>query len=379
VVEWLHKLMEKGRNIKKYYTGGEIVIFCTLFDSHYLDKGLVMYDSLSDVSDDFKLYVIAFDDKCYEVLIQLNKLNLIPIRMSDFESKELLSVKNDRTRGEYCWTCSSHAIAYVLDNYEDSCTYIDADMYFYEKPDQLYEEMIKSDCQVQIIEQRFDNRVLSRQMMKRSGKYCVEFNTFTNDVNSRKILRWWQDRVLECCTVSADGKIFGDQKYLDDWTERFKGVHVVENLGAGVAPWNITNYELISKEDDKTELLYSLTGDRVSLIFYHFHNMTFMDANRVNIEVFNRASSTSKELVWYIYYPYIKKIIEKRNWLSQKYQIDYSIKEKHPTSIASIIKDFSIKEVFGKLRGYNIIGLAQFVWYQKNHKYDIIDISKIPS
>ena len=353
------------------------MVFVTLFDSFYLDKGLVMYESLSTVSDDFMLYVVTLDDKCYEVLEDMGQDNLIPVALRDFESAELLKVKPQRTRAEYCWTCSSFAIAYVLDNYADECTYIDADLFFYEDPEQLLEEMWSNKCDVQIIEQRFDNRVLSRQMMKRSGKYCVEFNTFVNTSNSRKVLRWWQDKVIECCTVSADGKIFGDQKYLDDWMERFQSIHVIENMGAGIAPWNIANYELVSKKDGKINVRYKLDNQCASIVFYHFHNMTFIDSNKVNIEVYNRALSTSKELVEAIYYPYIRKIADKRSFLNKYYNIDYIVNESHPTSVASILKNFTIKEVIGKLRGYSLVGLLQYILYQKNHKHDIIDTTQI--
>ena len=353
------------------------MVFVTLFDSFYLDKGLVMYDSLVEVTSEFKLYVIAFDDRCYDVLKSMHKDNLIPVSMKDFESDELLQVKPYRTRAEYCWTCSSFAIAFILDQYEEMCTYIDADLFFYDDPIILLEEMKRSNCDVQIIEQRFDNRILSQQMMKRSGKYCVEFNTFTNSRNSRKILRWWENRVIECCTVSADGRIFGDQKYLDDWVERFQSVHVVENVGAGIAPWNITNYELIDKIDGKVAVRYKLNNQCVPLVFYHFHNVTYISAHKVNIEVYNRAWTTSKELVEAVYFPYIKKIEEKRCLLSTRYGINYSARESHPTSIISILKNSTVKEVLKKLKGYSFVGLLQFIVYQRNHKLDIIDTSQI--
>lgn len=353
------------------------MIFCTLFDSYYLDKGLVMFESLKNITDDFKLYVIAFDDKCYDVLKDYNDEKLIPISLKEFESEELLRVKKTRTRGEYCWTCSSHAIAYIIDNYEEVCTYIDADMYFYDNPKKVLDEMFTQKSDTQIIEQRFDNRTISREMMRRSGKYCVEFNTFNRNKNSREILQWWQDRCIESCTVSADGKVFGDQKYLDDWLERFEGVSVVKNIGAGVAPWNIVSYDLIAVDGDNIEILYKPTGQRERLVFYHFHNVSFIDDSHVNIEVYSRANKTSEKLVNTIYIPYLKKIIEKRRFLSEKYNIDYSVVEKHPTSFSSVLKTLSFNGIIGKLRGYTPIGLLEFVWYKKNKKQDIIDVTEI--
>ena len=60
-------------------------ILCTLYNSLYLDKGLVLYDSLCECAKDFKLYVLCMDDKCYEVLTDLNQEHHIPVRLSDFE------------------------------------------------------------------------------------------------------------------------------------------------------------------------------------------------------------------------------------------------------------------------------------------------------
>ena len=67
--------------------------FCTLFDSYYLDKGIVLYESMKKVSDDFMLFVFCFDDRSYEVLNDLNFEKMTVIHHSSFENEELLKVK----------------------------------------------------------------------------------------------------------------------------------------------------------------------------------------------------------------------------------------------------------------------------------------------
>ena len=62
-----------------------MMIFCTLFNSGYLDKGIVMFQSLQKVTNDFKLYVVSFDDKCFEVLQRYRSDQLIPISLEEFE------------------------------------------------------------------------------------------------------------------------------------------------------------------------------------------------------------------------------------------------------------------------------------------------------
>ena len=152
---------------------------CTLFDSNYLDKGIVLYHSLENVSNDFQLYVLAMNDKCREVLEDLNLPYLKIITLTEFENEELLKAKNNRSRGEYCWTCSSSLIKYLLTTYKlDTCTYVDVDMMFYKNPQILIDEMLYAGASVQIVEHRFEK---NNNLAQKVGKYCVEFNTFKND------------------------------------------------------------------------------------------------------------------------------------------------------------------------------------------------------
>ena len=69
--------------------------FCTLFDINYYTRGVLMYESLRDsVIGDFCLYVISFDNECFEKLSKLNLDFLIPIKLEDFENQSLLAVKS---------------------------------------------------------------------------------------------------------------------------------------------------------------------------------------------------------------------------------------------------------------------------------------------
>jgi hypothetical protein len=47
--------------------------FCTLFDSNYLSRGLALFESLKKTETNFHLYVVAFDNECYDYLKNLNK------------------------------------------------------------------------------------------------------------------------------------------------------------------------------------------------------------------------------------------------------------------------------------------------------------------
>lgn len=298
------------------------MIFCTLFDSNYLDKGLALCKSLNKVCNDFKLYILAFDDVTYDILCELNIEHIIPIREKQILDEKMKDIKAERTRTEYCWTCTPVIIQYVLDHYhEESCTYIDADMYFYKSPVILFDEIEKSGCNVSIIGHRFANKFMKATNEKQHGKYCVEFNTFMNNTKGREVLEWWKQKCLDSCTMKLHGVGFGDQKYLDNWKESFEGIHEIENAGAGVAPWNLADYKFLQKKDDSIELIYRKI--RCDLIFYHFQNFKFINNETVDIGVYNEIGIFDKELINILYSEYASELVELRKMLVENYQLQF--------------------------------------------------------
>ncbi len=277
--------------------------FCTLFDINFATQGLVMYESLKKHCDDFHLYIFAFCEDSYKLLSGLNLEKTTIISLSEFEDEELLKVKPTRTAGEYCWTCSSSTIKYCIEKFNlDHCTYIDADLCFYSNPKVLVDEM--GDKSVLITEHRYTPEY---DQTETSGKYCVQFITFKNDENGLKVLNWWRNACLDWCYAKIEDNKFGDQKYLDDWTQRFDEVHVLEHLGGGVAPWNINNYNF-NKIENKIILNEKNTSKNYEVIFYHFHSVKVdkkgrIDRNKIN---FYRVIPENFKI---FYMPYIKKLI----------------------------------------------------------------------
>ncbi|MBV8252238.1 MAG: hypothetical protein JO154_06475 [Chitinophaga sp.] len=278
-----------GKNATLYY--------CTLFDSNYLSRGLAMYESLAAVCNSFHLYVFAFDDKCLQVLKGMRLANMTVVSLKEFEDPELLKIKPTRNRAEYCWTCSSSTILYCIQQFQlDHCTYIDADLYFYNDPQVLMDEM--GDRSVMITEHRYTPMY---DKSKLSGKYCVQYVTFRNTEEGMTALQWWRNACLDWCYDRHEDGKFGDQKYLDDWTTRFKGVWVMENLGGGLALWNIQQYQVF-EEKGKLMCREISTGKVFAPIFYHFHYLKYFSDG--TIELGRRIITPDvKEL---FYKPYIK-------------------------------------------------------------------------
>lgn len=263
--------------------------YCTLFDSNYLTRGLVMYQSILETAEDFHLYVVCFDNIAFKILQQLALVNVTLISLAEFETEVLLAVKNTRTRGEYCWTCTPHIIRYILDEFQlPELTYLDADLYFFQKPSVLLEEFRETNKDVMITEHRYTPVY---DQSRTSGMYCVQFVTFRRSEKGLVVLQWWQDRCTEWCYARYEDGKFGDQKYLDDWLTQFDCVHVLQHLGGGIAPWNIQQY----KVDQGPQV------NNTDVVFYHFHGLKWFNHDRFDLGDYTLSPQT-KEI---LYRPYI--------------------------------------------------------------------------
>jgi SAM-dependent methyltransferase len=240
---------------------------CTLFDRNYLLRGLALHESLSATTPDFTLYILCMDDTCYEMLSKLKLEHVELISLREFEDTKLLEAKATRTQVEYCWTCTPSLTLYLLEKHPEMhmLTYIDADLYFFDDPAPAFAEM--DDASIGIMEHRYSSRWA--HMAEESGVYVVQFLSFKNDPPGLAALRWWRDRCNEWCYHRVENGKLGDQRYLDDWLERFPRVIVYEHKGAGLAPWNFERYRLATRDDH-------VYVDDVPLIFYHFHSFSIL-------------------------------------------------------------------------------------------------------
>ncbi len=94
-------------------------------------------------------------------------------------------------------------------------------------------------------------------------------------------MRWWADKCIEWCFAVNEKNRFGDQMYLDFFHEKFEGVHDLEHLGGGVAPWNVSQYSFFEREG-KIFLQERATGSKAPLVFYHFHSLSFFNKDVVH-------------------------------------------------------------------------------------------------
>lgn len=320
--------------------------FCTYFDSYYMLKGLGLYTSLERVSDDFHLFVMAFDQECFDKLKSLNLKHMTVELLSTIETPELLAVKPTRSRGEYCWTCGPSAIYHFLTKYElDTITYLDSDLMFMTDPSVVFQEVGNSS--VAITEQGIGDKEA-----RTYGKYCVQYMTFRNDKDGLGALTWWRDSCIEWCFQKLEATRYADQKYLDEFPRRWDNVHVIENLGVGIAPWNMHRYEY--KDHSFTYL-----GKEYPFVFFHFHGVKVeIIDNILHINSLHHELNTT--LIEKFYQPYaelLKEVLTK--YLG--YKLDNAVVHDMP-----LVKKINYR-IRSKVRGNAFV---RWIWFSLLRKKD---------
>jgi hypothetical protein len=237
--------------------------YCTYFDHNYLPRGLVTLDSLLRHSPEAFVHVLCLSEACYEILSSLGLARVALLRLTELEQAlpQLLEIKPTRDPIDYYFTLTPCLPWHLLQTVPglDSITYLDADLWFASNSETIFQEA--GDASVIITPHRFQEK---DKHWEAYGIYNVSWLSFRADEAGLACLDWYKQSCLDWCHSRLEDGKYADQKYLDAFSKRFSGVHVIENRGVGLAPWNL---EASTCQD----LGRGLTVDGVPLIFYHAH------------------------------------------------------------------------------------------------------------
>lgn len=277
-----------------------MVYFTTYFDKNYLSRGLVLYNSLKEHCEQFELYILCLDIFTFKYFLknknlypEVNILSIIDIEEFD---PELKSCKTNRSLIEFYFTLSPCLPLFVLKKFDipHICS-LDADIMFFNSPKKIFRYL--DNYSIIITPHNFSPELKSREIY---GKFNVSFQLFKNNEKGLSCLEKWRMQCINWCYDKFEDGKFADQKYLDNWIFN-KNVYVIDILGFGVAPWNISSYSV----NMHGEQLYINNN---KLIFYHFHGLRLIGRNIIMHGLNDYHVKMNKKIARYIYKPYIKSL-----------------------------------------------------------------------
>lgn len=276
--------------------------FCTYFDHRYLRLGLALHASLRRICPDFTLWVLALDDEAAWALraMALPSMKIICLAELERFDQELKAIEGSRSRIEYYFTCSPCLPRYLISEHGlGQVTYLDSDLWFFSDPEILFHEI--GGESVAIVPHRLARSAAHSHA--KYGRYNVGWLTFTADAEGLACLAWWRSKCIDWCFDRVEPGRYADQKYLDEFEGRFKGVHSIGHPGANLAPWNVSGHELTLESD-------RVLVDGHPLVFFHFQGLrtTATGVYDTNLSAYGaRLSPVLRESV---FKPYLRALAE---------------------------------------------------------------------
>lgn len=313
--------------------------FCTLFDSNYISKGIALYLSIKQHTDDFVLYVMAMDEKCEEMLKALDFDNVVVEYLECAMTPELSQAKFNRSRAEFCWTCGSFTTHHFLTKYNLSdITYLDSDLMFFSSPKVIFDELESAGASVGLSPHYIPYNA--------TGEFCVQYCYFKNDSNGLAALTWWKDECLKWCYSQIEDGKYGDQMYLDYMPKKFENVYSIKNRGTGIAYWNSFAYKFFEKS-------LKFKGTLYPYVFFHYSGFNIKwEDNKIVVKECYYVSNNLREYLVMPYLSLMKRIYEeflKVNVDGVEYVKEYG---SFKVIVSRLFRIFSQFDAWHKLKGY---------------------------
>lgn len=291
-----------------------MIHYCTYFDRNYLTRGLALYRSLRAHSPEFRLWVLCLDDDTARALEAASLEGIEIVRLSELEEAdpELLAVKGSRSTVEYYFTCSPSLPRFLMLAHPEIklITYLDADLLFYSHPKPIFDEL--GDGSVLIVPHRFPRELKHLEI---HGIYNVGLLTFRNDTDGLAVLERWRTQCIEWCYDRIEDGKFADQGYLNDWPGQ-PGVRVLQNPGAGLAPWNFMRYAIDPYAQPPTV-------DGGPLVFYHFQGVKRIGLGLWDVGL-HGYGRMGRKLRWWLYGGYVRELLRAERIVNRLGVIDVS-------------------------------------------------------
>jgi len=252
-------------------------VYCTVVSRLRLYQAVALFWSTKQFRRDFHMFILCADDDTFKLLKSLDWDCIYPVCLKELNDPAISTLTDTRELDEFCWTLKPIFIEYLLTKYKDftSVTYIDADMYFWNDPGDIFD---KHDYSILLSRGDLYQPGLSEKQVKTLQSLMGDYNSgllaFKNNSTGKACVKWWREQCLgNCVNIPKNGQ-FGDQKYLDFFKERFSDVGEIKTPGVNIGHWNNQKYNFHIKDGR-----IFINGH--PLICYHFSGYRIFGSNRI--------------------------------------------------------------------------------------------------
>lgn len=259
---------------------------CTISTQSHLFKVKALYQSLHDKTGaDF--YCLTTDGTPSESFEKINYL-----RLDEIPNESLKGLRNKYTGNKLRWSCKPVIIQHLLEHGYDKVIYVDNDIFFYESPDFLFDQL---DTKSILLTPHFYPANPTKEQIWLEANFRVGlYNGGFIGANKSAIepMKWW----TACCLYNVKKSfwrgLFDDQKYLDLFPVLFENVEILKHKGCNVAGWNIETSPRSLNEAGEVIL-----DGKWPLVFVHYNYYTIECIVTGKDDILNHGLNTYMEIL----------------------------------------------------------------------------------
>jgi glycosyltransferase involved in cell wall biosynthesis len=238
---------------------------CTIIAKNYLPMARVLAESWHKFHPGCPIYVLFLDSPLGFVSVEAEHFQ--PVFTSELEIPNLAGFLFKYTVLEASTAVKPFLLNYLFERYDiGKLLYIDPDILILNSLAPLRDYLDEANILLTphlLSPIPADERRLTEHDILKSGVYNLGFLGLRNGLESKRLLRWWSDKLYHHCIVDIEQNLFVDQRWMDLVPGLFDGVRILREPGYNVAYWNL-HERSVSLEDGIT-----VNGDH-PLRFLHF-------------------------------------------------------------------------------------------------------------
>lgn len=249
--------------------------FCTIISINYTKFALSLFSSIQKTNSEFDFYIFCIDNpnEHLDFLCNERKINLIYLSEINWSRYKNASIYF--TSFEFINSLKPFFIEYLLfQKKHKKVIYLDSDILVksnFEKVNLILDKYDFCFTPHQNYILPLDNQISSDLTLLQYGFYNGGFYAFNNSENSKNILNWLQDCMINFGFKDLKNGMYYDQKILplaaNIFHEKFYPLH---DDGHNVAYWNIHERNLYINDG-------KYFSNDSELVFFHFSHFNFND------------------------------------------------------------------------------------------------------
>lgn len=251
---------------------------------NYLPMANALGDSSKRVHPDIPFFVIVADPEDGMIVFEEQQYPIVPATALGIDRLEEMAFKYNVT--EFCTALKPFSFDYFFRQGFEKVIYFDPDIYVFSSLDAIFEQLRLSSIVVTphvCTLQKEYTGLVPEGMLMHTGIFNFGFCAISNSTNGRRIVEWWETRLIDQCYADKIDGLHTDQKWMDFMPSMIEDLYIERGLGYNVAIWNCHERQ-IKIRDNQFYVFNRINGSGLMpLVFFHYSNFIFDKATDISL------------------------------------------------------------------------------------------------